>query len=40
MFLWEVILPTLLIGFLLGYGVREVISRRRHAKAQRNRGLI
>ena len=40
MLLLEVILPTLLVGFLLGYGVREVISRRRHAKASRNRGLL
>jgi hypothetical protein len=28
---------TLLIGFALGYGVREMISRRRHREAERRR---
>jgi phage terminase small subunit len=27
----------LLIGFALGYGVREIISRRRHREAERRR---
>ena len=29
------ILLILMVGFLLGYGVREVISQRRHAAARR-----
>ena len=29
------ILFILVVGFLLGYGVREIISRRRHAAARR-----
>ena len=31
------ILAILLVGFALGYGVREIISRRRHAEARRRR---
>jgi hypothetical protein len=31
------ILVILLVGFALGYGAREVISRRRHAAARRRR---
>jgi hypothetical protein len=38
--LLEVALPTFLIGFFLGYGVRALISRRRRAKARRNRGRL
>jgi hypothetical protein len=30
-----IILPTFLSGFVLGYGVREIISRRRRARVRR-----
>lgn len=30
----------LIVGFLLGYGVREIISRRRHAAARRYGRLL
>jgi hypothetical protein len=30
---------TLLIGFAVGYGVREIISRRRHREAARRREM-
>jgi len=30
----------LLIGFALGYGVREIISRRRHREARHRREMI
>jgi hypothetical protein len=34
----ELYLVFLAIGFALGYGVREAMSRRRHARARQQRG--